>query len=58
MNALIVTHHPEEGPGLLEDILKERGWEMDEVGLWNENSLPDPTPFSPPHLYGRTHERQ
>ena len=45
MNALIVTHHPEEGPGLLEEILKERGWEMDEVGLWNGNSLPDPTPF-------------
>lgn len=45
MNALIVTHHHEEGPGLLEDILKQRGWEMKEVGLWNGNSLPDPTPF-------------
>jgi GMP synthase-like glutamine amidotransferase len=45
MKALIVTHHPEEGPGLLEAILRERGWEMDEVGLWNGNSLPDPTPF-------------
>ena len=44
MNALILTHHPEEGPGSLEDILKERGWEMVEVGLWNGNSLPDPTP--------------
>ena len=45
MKALIVTHHPEEGPGLLETILRERGWEMDTVGLWNGKSLPDPTPF-------------
>jgi GMP synthase (glutamine-hydrolysing) len=45
MNALVITHHPEEGPGLLEDILKDRGWEVNEVGLWNGNSLPDPTPF-------------
>ena len=45
MNALILTHHPEEGPGLLEVILRERGWEMDEVGLWNGHGLPDPTPF-------------
>jgi GMP synthase (glutamine-hydrolysing) len=45
VNALIVTHHPEEGPGLLEDILKQRGWDVDEVGLWNGDSLPDPTPF-------------
>ena len=45
MNALIVTHHPEEGPGLLEDILKEQGWEKKEVGLWNGANLPDPTPF-------------
>jgi GMP synthase (glutamine-hydrolysing) len=41
VNTLIVTHHPEEGPG----ILKERGWKMEEVGLWKGNSLPDPTPF-------------
>jgi GMP synthase-like glutamine amidotransferase len=45
VNALIVTHHPEEGPGLLEDIFKQRGWGMKEVGLWNGNSLPDPAPF-------------
>jgi hypothetical protein len=45
VNALIVTHHPEEGPGLLENILQERGWKLDEVGLWNGTSLPDPTPF-------------
>jgi GMP synthase (glutamine-hydrolysing) len=45
VNALIVTHHPEEGPGLLEDILKERGWKMEKVGVWKENSLPDPTPL-------------
>jgi len=41
VKALILTHHPEEGPGILE----ERGWKMDEVGLWNGYSLPDPTPF-------------
>jgi GMP synthase-like glutamine amidotransferase len=29
----------------MEAILKERGWEITEVGLWNGNSLPDPTPF-------------
>ena len=46
MKALIVTHHPEEGPGLLEAILREREWEMDEVGLWNGHGLPDPTPFN------------
>jgi GMP synthase (glutamine-hydrolysing) len=45
VNALIVTHHPEEGPGLLEDILREKRWEITEVGLWNGNNLPDPTPF-------------
>jgi GMP synthase (glutamine-hydrolysing) len=45
VNALIVTHHSEEGPGLLEEILRQRGWKMDEVRLWNGNSLPDPTPF-------------
>jgi GMP synthase (glutamine-hydrolysing) len=45
MKALIVTHHPEEGPGLLETILREREWEVTEVGLWNGDSLPDPTPF-------------
>ena len=45
MDALILTHHPDEGPGLLEDILKDRGWEMKEVGLWDGDSLPDLTPF-------------
>ena len=41
MKALIITHHPDQGLG----ILKERDWEMDEVGLWNGNSLPGPTPL-------------
>jgi len=45
VNALIVTHDPEEGPGLLEAIIQERGWEVTEVGLWNGDSLPDPAPF-------------
>jgi len=45
VNALIVTHDPEEGPGLLEAIIQERGWEVTEVGLWNGEGLPDPTPF-------------
>jgi GMP synthase (glutamine-hydrolysing) len=45
VKVLIVTHHPEEGPGLLEPILRERGWGVDEVGLWNGNSLPDTAPF-------------
>ena len=45
MNALILTHHPEEGPGLLEDILKQQGWAMKEVGLWNGGSPLDPVPF-------------
>jgi GMP synthase-like glutamine amidotransferase len=45
VNALIITHHPAEGPGLLEEILLERGWKLDEVGVWNSHSLPDPTPF-------------
>jgi GMP synthase (glutamine-hydrolysing) len=45
MKALIITHHPEERPGLLEDILRERGWEVTEAGLWNGDNLPDPTPF-------------
>jgi GMP synthase-like glutamine amidotransferase len=44
MKALILIHHPEEGPGLLETIFRESGWKLDEVGLWNGNSLPDPTP--------------
>ncbi|MBN1255002.1 MAG: hypothetical protein JXA50_06985 [Deltaproteobacteria bacterium] len=30
---------------MLEAILREQGWERNEVGLWNGNSLPDPTPF-------------
>ena len=45
MKALIVMHHPEEGPGLLKDLVKEGGWEVDEVRLWNGDSLPDPVPF-------------
>ena len=45
MHALIVTHHPEEGPGLLNAILRERRWKTDEVGLWNGYEFPDPAPF-------------
>jgi GMP synthase (glutamine-hydrolysing) len=45
MKTLIITHHPEEGPGLLEDILRERGWEITEVGLWKGDKPPDHTPF-------------
>lgn len=45
MNALIYTHHPDEGPGLLKDILRERGWEVKEVGLWKGGQIPEPRSF-------------
>jgi GMP synthase (glutamine-hydrolysing) len=45
VKALICTHHPEEGPGLLKDILRERGWEVEEVGLWQEETIPESRPF-------------
>jgi GMP synthase-like glutamine amidotransferase len=45
VKALIYTHHPDEGPGLLKDILRERGWEVKEVGLWNGGRIPNPAPF-------------
>jgi GMP synthase-like glutamine amidotransferase len=41
VKALIFTHHPDEGPGLLIDILRERGWEVKEVKLWNGEPMPD-----------------
>jgi GMP synthase-like glutamine amidotransferase len=45
VKALIYTHHPEEGPGLLKDILRERGWEVEEVELWKGEKIPNPAPF-------------
>ena len=45
MKALIYTHHPEEGPGLLKAILRERGWEVEEVELWKGEKIPEPKPF-------------
>jgi GMP synthase (glutamine-hydrolysing) len=45
VKALIYTHHPDEGPGLLEEILKERKWEVKEIGFWNGEKIPDPDPF-------------
>jgi GMP synthase (glutamine-hydrolysing) len=45
VKALIYTHHPEEGPGLLKAILKERGWEVKEVSLWKGERIPQPKSF-------------
>jgi GMP synthase (glutamine-hydrolysing) len=45
VKALIYTHHPEEGPGLLKAILRQRGWEVKEVGLWKGENIPKPKPF-------------
>src|SRR4030042_430920 len=45
VKALIYTHHPEEGPGLLKDILRERGWEVKEVKLWKGEQMPEPKSF-------------
>jgi GMP synthase (glutamine-hydrolysing) len=45
VKALIFTHHPDEGPGLLKDILRERGWKVKEVGLWKGEVIPEPGPF-------------
>jgi GMP synthase (glutamine-hydrolysing) len=45
VKALIYTHHPEEGPGLLKDILRQRGWEVKEVKLWKGEQMPEPKPF-------------
>jgi GMP synthase (glutamine-hydrolysing) len=45
LKALIFTHHPEEGPGLLKDILRETGWEVEEVGLWQEETILESRPF-------------
>jgi GMP synthase-like glutamine amidotransferase len=41
VKALVYTHHPEEGPGLLKDVLKERGWEVKEVQLWQGEMIPE-----------------
>ena len=45
MRALIYTHHPDEGAGLLKDILRERGWEVKEVKLWKGEPIPEPRSF-------------
>jgi GMP synthase-like glutamine amidotransferase len=45
MNALICLHHPEEGPGLLKDILRQRGWEVREAELWKGEQIPDSRSF-------------
>lgn len=44
MKALVYTHHPQEGLGLIEQILIARGWEVRQVRLWEEQS-PDLAPF-------------
>jgi GMP synthase (glutamine-hydrolysing) len=45
VKALIYTHHPDEGAGLLKDILMERGWEVKEAKLWNGEPIPEPRSF-------------
>jgi GMP synthase-like glutamine amidotransferase len=45
VKALIYTHHPDEGAGLLKDILRERGWEVKEVKLWKGEPIPEPRSF-------------
>jgi GMP synthase (glutamine-hydrolysing) len=45
VKALIYTHHPDEGPGLLIDILRERGWEVEEAKLWKGEPMPDSRSF-------------
>jgi GMP synthase-like glutamine amidotransferase len=45
VKALIYTHHPEEGPGLLGRILGERGWEVKEIRIWKGDKIPEPKPF-------------
>jgi GMP synthase (glutamine-hydrolysing) len=45
MKALIYTHHPEEGAGLLRTIIRERGWEVKEVKLWEGEHMPKPKSF-------------
>jgi GMP synthase (glutamine-hydrolysing) len=45
VKALLYTHHPDEGPGLLTDILRERGWEVEEAKLWKGEPIPDSRSF-------------
>jgi GMP synthase (glutamine-hydrolysing) len=45
VKALVYTHHPEEGVGLLQAILRERGWEVKEVKLWKGEQMPDSRSF-------------
>jgi GMP synthase (glutamine-hydrolysing) len=45
VKALVFTHHPEEGTGLLESILWQRGWEVKEAKLWKGESIPNPKSF-------------
>ena len=45
MKALVYTHYPTEGPGLIRDILREKGWEVKEVGFWKGERMPKTVPF-------------
>jgi GMP synthase-like glutamine amidotransferase len=45
VKALIFTHHPKEGPGLLKEILRERGWEVEEVAPSEGAQMPEPRTF-------------
>jgi GMP synthase-like glutamine amidotransferase len=45
VKALIYTHHPEEGPGLLKSVLREQGWEVEEMALWEGAQMPKPRTF-------------
>jgi len=45
VKALLYTHHPEEGSGLLKAILRERGWEVKEAKLWKGEPIPEPRSF-------------
>ena len=45
MKALVCTHYPAEGPGLIRDILRETGWEVEEVELWKGEKIHEQRPF-------------
>ena len=53
MKALILMRHPEEGPGLLEDILRRKGWGYQKVRLWKGEEIPEMDPF---HLFSSSWE--
>ncbi|MBN2510761.1 MAG: amidotransferase [Spirochaetales bacterium] len=41
----ICTHVPFEGPGMIRDILIEKGFTLDPVPLWDNAPVPDPSSF-------------